>query len=349
MQIITPNISFNITATSRVLPEHNPITNLDILQHFPRTADKTLKFQQTFAEKIGEEFGFHTRYWCHKPWEPLDDSRHLTAESLAMASVQKIIDQSPSLPIDAYLLGSTTNKRFTGSQAAAVLGSFNRDAPAYDLKTGCSTSLATLNLAYALMAVGYKNILISCAETLSKVIDPKNEKTWIGLADGAASLALEQHEQGKFTVEKSFFSTAGKYVDAYTTQGIFPPTAHELETIGYHLQGDEQILRELAYQKYTEMITAILPTAEERQNIRWVIAHQVNRKLIDHILAEQQLSHAIVIWDSDQIGNIGGASIAYTLARAVEEGIFVNSGKILLMSVGGGLSYAAQVIHCREV
>ena len=344
MDILQPNIRFDISAASRVLPESEPITNLDILKNFPRTSDKSQAFLEKFAEKIGEEFGFYNRYWCHKPWESLDESRELTAESLTIRCVKKLLETHKPETIHAYLFGSTTNKRFTGSQAAAVLGELGINAPAYDLKTGCSTSLSTLHLAYALMAFGYKNVLLSCAETLSKVIDPENEKTWIGLADGAASLFLEKSDTGSFTVEKSFFSTDGKYVEAFTTKGVFPPTQEQMETVGYHLIGDEALLGELAYSRYTQMIKNLIPTAEERKEITWVIPHQVNRKLIDQLLDENQLTNATVLWDSNIIGNIGGASIVYTLARAVEEGVFDRTGKILLMSVGGGLSYAAQVL-----
>lgn len=345
MDILQPNIRFDISAASRVLPESGPITNLNILQNFPRTADKSQAFLEKFAEKIGEEFGFHQRYWCHKPWESLDNSRELTAESLAISSVKKIFETVKPETIQAYLLGSTTNKRFTGSQAAAVLGEIGLNAPAYDLKTGCSTSLSTLHLAYALMALGYKNVLLSCAETLSKVIDPENEKTWIGLADGAASLFLEQSDTGSFSIEKTFFSTDGQYVEAFTTQGVFPPTQEQLDTVGYHLLGDEALLKELAYSRYTQMLKSLFTTPKERNEITWVISHQVNRKLIDQLLEENQLTNKTVLWDADLIGNIGGSSIVYTLARAVEERLFDRAGKILLMSVGGGLSYAAQVLQ----
>lgn len=345
MLILRPNIRFDITATSRVLPDSAPISNLEILQNFPRTSDKSLSFLEKFAEKIGEEFGFYSRYWCHKPWEAMDKSRKLTAESLATSAVQKLLMNDIPSKIHAFLLGSTTNKRFTGSQAAAVLGHLGIDAPAYDLKTGCSTSLSTLHLAYALMALGYENVLVSCAETLSKVIDPENEKTWIGLADGAAALLLEKSEMGAFSVEKTFFSTDGKYVEAFTTQGVFPPTKEQLDTVGYHLVGDETLMKELAYSKYTHMLAHLLPTEEDRKSITWVIPHQVNRKLITQILQEHHMMNKTIIWDADSIGNIGGASILYSLARAVEEKIFDRSGKILLMSVGGGLSYAGQILQ----
>jgi 3-oxoacyl-[acyl-carrier-protein] synthase-3 len=345
MDILQPNICFDISAASRILPDSGPVTNLDILKNFPRTADKSQAFLEKFAEKIGEEFGFFNRYWCHKPWEPLDESRELTAESLAISCVKKLFETHKGETIQAYLFGSTTNKRFTGSQAAAVLGALGLNAPAYDLKTGCSTSLSTLHLAYALMAFGYKNVLLSCAETLSKVIDPENEKTWIGLADGAASLFLEKSDTGAFTVEKSFFSTDGKYVEAFTTKGVFPPTQEQMETVGYHLIGDETLLKELAHSRYTQMLKNLFPTEADKKAITWVIPHQVNRQLIDQLLDENQLTNKTVLWDADTIGNIGGASIVYTLARAVEEGVFDRSGKILLMSVGGGLSYAAQILQ----
>lgn len=344
MNILYPNLSFDISASSRVLPNPPAISNVEILQNFPRTSEKSTAFLEKFAEKIGEEFGFHTRYWCHKPWEPLDKSKELTAESLATKAVEQLLMNYPK-KIDAFLLGSTTNKRFTGSQAAAVLGHLGIDAPAYDLKTGCSTSLSTLHLSYSLMALGYANVLVGCAETLSKVIDPENEKTWIGLADGAAALLLEKNDHGAFTVEKTFFSTDGKYVEAFTTQGVFPPTKEQIERVGYHLVGDETLMKELAYVKYKQMIKELLPTKEDKEAITWIIPHQVNRKLIDQLLQEEQLLHKEVIWDSDHIGNIGGASIIYSLAHAVEQKVFNKKGKILLLSVGGGLSYAGQVIN----
>jgi len=104
-------------------------------------------------------------------------------------------------------------------------------------------------------------------------------------------------------------------------------------------------MKELAYAKYKKMRTHLLPDQQQKNDITWVIPHQVNRKLTEQILKEHQLSGKTVLWDADTIGNIGGASIVYTLARAVKEQVFDRPGTILLMSVGGGLSYAAQVIR----
>jgi len=343
MQILKPGIQFNIKAAARAWPDGMPISNLEILQHYPRTAEYSLAVQQTIAKKVYEDLGFNTRYWAHKPWQELSHAVE-TSESLAVKVLEKIFTIMNPETVDAFLLGSTTNQRYTGSQACGALGAFNLSAPAYDLKAGCSTSLATLHLAYGLMFLGYKNILVSCAETMSKVIDPDNEKTWLGVADGAAGLWIEKTENGHFKVEKSFFSTDGAYVDAFTTRGILPPTPNELETAGYYLQGDETLLKELALSRYELMLKHLLPTEKDKAEITWIIPHQVNRNLIDGLIEKHGLQDSTLLWDADKMGNIGGASILFTLARAVEENLFNKPGKILLMSVGGGLSYAAQII-----
>lgn len=146
------------------------------------------------------------------------------------------------------------------------------------------------------------------------------------MADGAAALLMEKRKQ-VHSLLKNLFSTEGKYVEAFTTQGVFPPTKEQIDTIGYHLVGDESLMKELAYAKYKQVLDHLLPTEEDRKNITWIIPHQVNRKLITQVLQEYQMSHKAIIWDSDTIGNIGGASVLYSLARAVEEKFLIGLEK----------------------
>lgn len=342
MKILSPNLSFNIISAACALPKGPAITNLDIFKHFPRTANRSIEFQNKMAEMIGQELGFKQRYWAHKPWEPLDDARE-NSETLARNALTKLFSSAADDDVDAFIFGSTTNTRYSGSQATSVLGAFEICAPAYDFKAGCSTSLASFSLAYGLMASGYKRVLVCCAETMSKIIDPDNEKTWLGVADGAGALLFEQAYDGDFCIEKSLFSTDGRYVDAYTTRGQLPPTEHILLTDGYILQGDESLLKALALEKYTAMLDALFKTVD-KEDIRWIIPHQVNRKLIHDLIEHYGLGHCKLLWDADRIGNIGGASIAYTLARSFNDNTFKNKGKILMMSVGGGLTYATQLL-----
>jgi 3-oxoacyl-[acyl-carrier-protein] synthase-3 len=342
MNILSLGIRFNLTKASCALPSGDAISNLDIFKYFPRTADKSLSFQQKMSDMVGLEFGFFQRYWTHLPWKSLDEATE-TSETLAVKALSKLFKSHPDTAVDAFILGSTTNTRYSGSQATSVLGQLALCCPAYDFKAGCSTSLAAFSLAYGLMALGYQQVLVCCAETMSKIIDPDNEKTWLGVADGAAALLFELSDEGHFCIEKSIYSTDGRYVDAYTTRGQLPPTLLTLNQEGYFLSGDEQLLKQLALEKYTAMLDALLDEVDKKE-IKWIISHQVNRRLIIDLIQRYGLHHAKLLWDADKIGNIGGASISYTLARAINEGLFNEQGRLLMMSVGGGLTFATQLL-----
>lgn len=347
MTIIHPDCCFDILCAATALPDSKAVSNIDILQHFPRTANKSDEFYHKMDSMIRQDIGFCERYLTHKPWEPLPRAKE-TSESLALKAVSHVFSQCNPKELQLFLLGSTTNKRYSGSQAAAVPGAYGLNVPAYDLKAGCSTSLATLHLTYALLCMGYDNAVVACAETMSTIMDPENEKTWLGVADGAAALWLQKNEIGQFKVEKSFFSSEGQFVDAYTTRGTLPPTHEELDSVGYFLKGDETLLKELAESRYRAMLDKFLPSAVERAEVTWIISHQVNRRLIENLIKEYQLEKAVLFWDADKIGNIGGTSVLYTLAKAVKAGAFNRNGKLLMMSVGGGLSCAAQLLSVRS-
>lgn len=345
--VVRPNLKFNIIAESTCLAKHGPLDNYQILQKFPRMRNKSESFLKKFAAKIENEFGFSTRYWSHLPWQPLHASRLETSEKLSFDAVSKLNQQQNLKRIDAFILGTTTSSRYTGSQACAVMGKLGLETAAWDIKAGCSTSLASLQHAYALMALGYQNVLLSCAETLSKVIDPQNELTYFGLSDGGAALYLQQSEQGEFTVEYLYFSSKGQYVEAFTTPGLLPPSENEIRDYPYTLQGDESLLKVLAYEHYANMLHQSL-SQFERQDIQWIIAHQVSRQLINRLVHDFELQHSQLIWHGDKIGNIGGASIVYSLAQASKAGIFNKKGKILMMSVGGGLTFACHIIDFKR-
>ncbi len=340
LKILKPNLLVKVEGLGRAWPEGPPITNAEILRHHPDTQGKPEALLQELGERVARAYGFRHRYMTRRPWEKSSASGE-TSESLAEKAVRLAL-KGRAKP-EAFLLGSTTTRRYTGSQATAVLGKFALEIPAYDIKAGCSTSLASLHLAQALIKQGYDSVLVACAETLSKVVHPDLRETWFGLADGAAAIALRRVAKGgDFKILKSFYATDGRLVDMYTTPGDLPPTAEALAAHGYSLAGDSAQLKDHAKARYLAMIQAMLPTKKDRESIRWVIPHQVNRLLTEEVMQETGLSGEL-LWDAENFGNLGGASVLFTLVRALEEKKFKKGDQIFFMSVGGGLSFAAQL------
>lgn len=343
MRVLTPNIKLNVRSVGRAWPAGHPVTNLDLLKSHSETHDKDPEFLNQLDMRIRRGFGFNQRYLSRFPGSSIVSKTEETSESLAFASVKRALKSIPLNSIESFVLGSTTTCRYTGSQATSILGRMGLEVPAYEIKAGCSTSLASLHFAQALLLQGYKNVLVSCAETLSKVINPKVRETWFGLADGAAALLLESApNQGQIEILKSFYSTDGKYVDLYTTKGSLPPHQEALEQGGYYLSGDSAQLKEIAKSKYLKMIEALLPSSQERKEVNWIIPHQVNRLLIEEVCKETEVFGKL-LWSAEEFGNLGGASVLFTLAEAIEKRVFQKGDQVLMMSVGGGLSFAAQL------
>lgn len=343
MKVLKPNLIVKVEGVGRAWPDGAPLSNAELLKHHPDTQDKPEALLQELGKRVARAYGFEDRYMTRKPWDKADHNREESSESLAAKAVAKLIEKNPKFRPEAFLLGSTTTRRYTGSQATSVLARFGLEVPAYELKAGCSTSLATLHLSQALMQQGYDSVLLACAETLSKVVHPNVRDTWFGLADGGAALALKRVKtKGDFKILKSGYSTDGRLVDLYTTPGNLPPTQETLEENGFSMSGDASQLREHAKTRYLEMVKALLPTKKERGSVRWIISHQVNRLLTEEVIKETGLAGE-VLWDADRFGNLGGTSVLFSLAHALEQKRFKKNDQVFFMSVGGGLSFAAQL------
>ncbi len=345
MHILEPKLKLRVLGQGIGLPETAPLDNVDILRMHPETRDKPDAFLQVFAKKIESGFGQGRRRMIRRPGD-IGNPSEPTAEDLAQTACRAALAKTPEKKPGAFVLGSTTSARYTGSQAAAVLGKLGHHAPAFEIKAGCSTSQASLLYAYSLLQLGYPDVLVTCTETLSKTVHPDVKETWFGFADGAAAVWLEKDEKNPhFEVEKACFQSDGEHVDLYTVPGRMPPLREEFDQKRYFISGDSAEMKIHALERYVRMIDAILPSAEERKAVHCIIPHQVNIRLIEEVVAQTGMQDTPMLWDSKEHGNIGGASILFSFAKALEAGRFKPGDRVLLISVGGGLNFGAQVLR----
>lgn len=339
MQILEPKLKLRLLGQGIGLPPTAPVDNFALLKSNPETSGKPDAFLEAMARKIEAGYGQGRRRLIRSPGRPAS-ANELSSEDLAVIATREAIrGKVPS----AFILGSTTSRRYTGSQAAATLGKLGMTAPAFEVRSGCSTSQAALLHAYALLKLGYPDVVVSCAETLSKVIHPEVKETWFGFGDGAGSLWLAADDKDPhFEVERVAFNTEGEFVDLYTVPGRLPPEQRELDANRYYISGDGQEMRDLSLDRYVRTIEAIIP-AGERKWLNWIVPHQVNLGLVNEAFQRTGLGAIPLVWDATENGNLGGTSIVFSLAKAFAEKRFKKGDRILLISVGGGLSYGAQL------
>jgi 3-oxoacyl-[acyl-carrier-protein] synthase-3 len=345
MKTLEPNLKVKVLGTGRAWPGGAPVTNADLLALQPHYQGRSRESLEALGRRLEKRLGFRQRYLARMPRfgapEPPPEDEE-TSETLALRAATQALGGRPGEQVQAFVHGTTTTSRYTGSQAAAILGQLGGHAPAYELKAGCSTSLASLHLAFSLLGAGYDNVLVSCAETLSKVMNPAQGETWFLLADGGGAVWLQREErEPDFEIRRCFYATDGQLVDLYTTPGKLPPHRAALESGGYVMVGDGSRLREEALRRYLFMLERLFPQGRGLERISWLIPHQINRRLVEEVCEKAGL-RARVVWSAERFGNLGGTSVVFSLAEAWEQRLFAPGDEVLLMSVGGGLSFAMQ-------
>ncbi len=349
MNLVKPLINIKILGVGNALPDVTPLTNLAIFNKHPITKLLPEIVKNRLAQSIVSQYGYNQRYMIREPGKVLKEITHeASGETLAKVCVKKAFEKNPNKKIDFFVHGTTTTSRYSGSQATAVLNSIHQTSPAIEMKAGCSTSLASLYMGISTLALGHQNVMVNCAETLSKLVNPNIKETWFGLADASAALWMEKvpnEAQADFKVLGMIFGTNGEHVDMYTTQGKLPANQKDLDDFGYTLSGNGTKLKELAKIHYNLMFDEFKKAfGAEIEKINYVIPHQVNFSLVKNIIKKDfNLPNAIILRDSEQIGNVGGTSVLYSLTQAIQNNIFKKGDKVLLMSVGGGLTYCMQL------
>ena len=82
-------------------------------------------------------------------------------------------------------------------------------------------------------------------------------------------------------------------------------------------------------------------TGTTLDEIDWVVTHQPNGLMLDHILQHFNLSEDRLVRTVDQLGSVAAASAAVGLHRLLHDKPVRPGDRILFMAVGGGASRGA--------
>lgn len=342
MKHINFDLGIKVISHAGYVPQENRYSNIELMKVHPAFMDQPQGRLAIFSRRMTEEFGFLNRSLSHLPGTPISPTE-LTTEDLAFKAMKMVEEKAPEWKPELFIHGTTTTSRYTGSQATSLAGQMGWHLPSYETRCGCATALGSMHLAWSLLKGPYTKVAIACAETLSKVINPNNRDDWFGMSDGAASIYIEKDEVNPdFKVIGSVFFTKGEHADLYTTTATLPPHQPGFESGGYFLNGDAGKLRIEAKDGYNEMLSLLLPDSKDRASVNWVIPHQVNLQLVKEVKEENSIGGELVL-NAQEVGNIGGSSILYTLSECLSKSLFKKGDRILFMSVGGGLSVAGQI------
>lgn len=252
--------------------------------------------------------------------------------------------------LDLIIVGTATPDFFTPSVSCMVQGKLGASkAMAFDLSAACSGFVYSVDVADSFIRAGkVKNVLVICAETLSRIIDYTDRSTCVIFGDGAAAAVFQASElEGVLTTYMRANGTLGECLKAQCLP-VEDPLAQGPRAVCDHRflkMAGSDVFRFTA-SAVPEAIDAVLHQANmTADQIDWFVLHQANVRILQMVTTRYGLDPKKVYVNIDRYGNTSGVSVALCLDEMRKNGQLKAGQHIVISGFGGGLTYGAALIR----
>jgi 3-oxoacyl-[acyl-carrier-protein] synthase-3 len=224
-----------------------------------------------------------------------------------------------------------------------------RRCAAFDLEAACSGFIYALEIGQQfVMTQTYETVLVIGAEKLSSIINWRDRNTCVLFGDGAGAAILQNRPNTHGLLTACMGADGGK-ADLLSLPGggsRCPATPQSLAD-GLHF------LRMDGKETFKNAVNAMYTAAEEAlrrceltiEQIKCVIPHQANQRIIDAVGERLGAKPEQIFINLHKYGNTSAASVAIALDEAVTSGRVQRGDLILLVVFGAGLTWGAAVIE----
>ena len=316
-----------IAGTGRYLPER-VLTNRDLEQ-----------LVDTTDEWIRTRTGMERRHMA---------AAEQASSDLAIPAARAALESANCAPeeIDLVVVGTTTPDLVFPNVGCMVQDALGiPPCGAFSCEAACTGWLYALSLADGLIRLGRVNkALVVGVEVLSRITDWSDRSTCVLFGDGAGAVVLEPAEEPGMM---SFILGAdGSYVDILRSRAGVSRNPEELSNGGLAVRMKGSEVFKIAVRTMGKTVDRLLEQhGLGRDDIDWLIPHQANIRIIQAIGKRLSLPDEKVVLTLQDHGNTGAASIPLALDVAVRDGRIKRGQRIMMVSFGGGLTWAAGMMQ----
>jgi 3-oxoacyl-(acyl-carrier-protein) synthase III len=295
------------------------------------TNDRLSDFLDTSDEWIQSRTGIRQRYFISD--EKLED---IAAEAALKAIENACLASSD---IDFIICANMANDYGTPTLSSMIQERIGASCPCIDIDAACAGFIYALDLANAYLHTGrMKNILIVCAEELSKMMDWKDRSTCILFGDGSGAAVVSVGDG----YGCASLSTVGKRDVLYQKQAMrrSPFQIGEEDESGVVMNGREVYKMAVRYST-KDIESVLLESGVNASDINVYVLHQANKRIIETISSYLGQPMEKFPTDIEEFGNTSSASIPILLDALNREGKLHDGDLIMMSAFGAGFSSGA--------
>jgi len=251
--------------------------------------------------------------------------------------------------IDLIIVATCTGDTVFPSTACYIQNKIGATrAAAFDVQAACSGFLYALVTADQFIAAGaYKTILVIGAE-ISSIVNWKDRNTCVLFGDGAGAVIL-QHRPGSRGLLAFDLGADG----AQTSILSIPAGGCRMPITPEVIDQRLQYLQMAGKEVFKYAVNAMNRSAEEclgkagvkPEQVRWFIPHQANYRIVDAVAQRMNVGMEHFIMNLDRYGNTSAACMPIALHETNMAGKLDRGDLVLMVSFGGGLTWASTVLE----
>lgn len=322
---------FSIIASAISVPERR-IESVEI--------DRELGLKEGSTEN---ETGVATRYWASQETSVID---------IAVSAARKAMEAGgvKADDLDLIINAAATPHQLIPCNAVFIhneLGAPSHTS-CFDVDQTCLGFLPALDIAAHFIESGYMNtVLIVCAETPSKAVNPVSREAYRLLGDAAAAVILGNSPTTTL-IATDLWTLSGFKEHCRVVGGGMKLAGHRHNPDThqqYFFDMDGHELFKAAWKSLPDMVRAFLDKHGLSINdIDMFIPHQAALSAMRLLQRSLKVPSERRLEIVQRFGNCGAASIPMTLHLAIEEGRIDSGDRVLLLGTGAGITLGASLL-----
>ena len=294
------------------------------------------------AEWIVQRTGIHERRHT-----PID----MTTSDLAVVAAQRALEASGvnREDIDLIVLATLSPDRLVPATATTVQDKMGLCCAAMDLSAACSGFIYALVTGMQFVATGCsKRALVIGVDANSRVVDPRDKRTYPLFGDGAGAVVLAPGNENQGALAYTLGADgSGADLICRNTGGASKPFDPSGENDrSWYMTMDGRPVFKWAVRLVEEVSRQVVESAQlSVDQIDWWILHQANVRILDAAVDSLGIDPDKVVMHLDRYGNTSAGSIPLALDETLQEGKIERGHLLLMTGFGAGLTWGTVVFR----
>ena len=269
---------------------------------------------------------------------------------LCFEAAQRCIDSAhvDTRDIDMLIVGTFTPDQTFPSTACMVQDRLKLDCGAMDLMAACSGFMYSLVTGMCFVASGQSQLcMVISGDCNSRVINPKDTKTYPLFGDGAGAVLLAPGapDQGLIAYRLGADGSGGSLLRRQACGSRMVPSVEAIEKGLHFLEMDGRAVFKWAVNILTDSTEEVLARAGLKvSDIDLVIPHQANIRIINAATDVMGFPRDKVFNNLERYGNTSGGSVPIGMDEARSAGHLNRKDKVLLSGYGAGLTWGTAIL-----